>query len=205
MLTALIITWLAAAPLYPLNPIEQDTLNNMNLHITAGLRGPSHISSAGPIFSVKYEYLLHHPFLLRTSFEYGFSRMQTLLYPKGDFHNTTYATDFIYYHGTNRYTGYLGIGIVLNKNYLQLDKEVADSLWQAEQITSVSMSLHLGYRLTFGMRMNKDFSIEVIITDVRPKLLMTSTFPNNEIGIQREEVRIQTVRLTFGYLIPLKK
>ncbi len=205
MLTALLITWLTAAPLYPLNPVEQDTVNYMNLHFTAGLCGPNHISSAGPIVSVKYEYLLHHPFIVRSSFEYGFSRMQTRLYPKGDFHNTTYAADFLYYRGTNRLTGYLGLGFVFSKNYLQLDKEVADSLWRTEYVTAVSMPLHIGYRLTFGLRMNQFFSIEVIITDVRPKLVTTSSYPNNEIGIRKEEVRIQTVRLTFGYLIPLKR
>ncbi len=203
MLTLIVTSWLTAAAAFPLNPTEQDTLDYMNLHLTAGMSGPNHLVSSGLEISAKFETLIHHPFVLRAAVDYKYGNMTSKAYPKGSIHGTTYSLDCFYYRGTDHLTGYVGLGALFSKSYPVPSQSVADSLLVNENVTDVSMSSQVGYRVTLGLRFDQNFSVEIGLTDVRPKLLTTKSFSANRSSVYQEQLHLQEVRVSVGYLVTI--
>jgi len=202
MSVLLIAIWLMS-PAFPLNPVQQDTINHVNMHLTAGISGPTRLITSGPEVTAKYEVMFHHPFVLRAAFDYRYSKMNSNLYPKGNFHGTTISADVIYYRGTNKTTGYLGVGAVYVKNFITLPRSLSESLYQNDHIVDIYMRSKLGYRLTFGLRFHRNYSFELAITEVSPTLVTKSFISDNQFSTRSEKIRLNNVRFTVGYLVPL--
>lgn len=200
---SLILTSLLSLPVFPLNPTDIDTLNSMNFHITAGVSSPSDFASAGPEFTLKYELLFYHPIVLRTGVEYSRGRVTKLSFPKGDFHGFTTSVEILYYRGTDRMMGFVGMGVVYNQSYLNMDGNVADSLFAAENISDVYLQGNAGYRFIFGLRKSRLWSFEIRMTDIRTKLVYQRNLGAYRYSIQRVPVRLSDFRITLGYLIEL--
>ena len=201
----IILTSLLSLPIFPLNPAKQDTLNSMNLHITVGMASPSELLSIGPEFTIKYEFLFEHPFLLRTGLDYRYGRMNQLKYPKGDYHGFTTSAEALYYRGTNRMTGFVGGGIIYNISSISLDSRVADSILAGELISDVRLDNHLGYRLIFGLRRSRLWSFELRVTDVRTKLVYQRELAPYRYSLEKQKVKLSDIRISFGYLLPLRR
>lgn len=200
---AAILTTFLSLPIFPLNPTQQDTLDQMSFHFTAGVASPSEIISIGPEMTIKYEFLFQHPFMIRTGLDYRFGRMDQLKYPRGDYHGFTTSAEFLHYRGTKRMTGFVGMGVVYNFSKVVLDDDVADSVMAAESISDVRFDPHFGYRLIFGVRRSESWSFELRITDIRTNLVYERDLGPNRYSLQRESIKLSDVRLSFGYLLPL--
>ncbi len=203
MLTLIVAAWMAL-PLYPLNPPVQDTLGTMNLHLAAGINGPNHLAGPGPYASVKCELLLHHPLVLRGSLDYNYARTGSSLYPDGRLHSATLAAELLVYRGTDQATGYLGAGVVYYRGFLGLDRDAADSIYLSDSITDMELLGKLGLRMMVGLRLSRDISIELGVTEVRPTLRTTTQLENGRYSELNERIRLHDVRLTVGYILPLK-
>ncbi len=203
-MTALVFATFMTLPLYPLNPTGQDTINYMNLHVTAGLNGPSPIVSAGPDLTVKYELMIHHPFIVRAAFDYRYGSISSPVYTDGDLHRGLFSLEAIYYRGTDNITGYIGAGPVYSMNNFNISANDADSLFNHEGVTSVGMSDAIGYRITAGLRVHRTFSVEIGLTDTRPDFQYTSRVSPVEYSITSRDVRFNDFRVSFGYLFTLK-
>ena len=200
---SLILTSLLSLPVFPLNPIDRDTLNSSNFHITAGVSSPSDLASGGPEVILKYELLLYHPVILRTGVEYNRGRTNKISFPKGDFHGITTSAEILYYRGTDHLMGFVGMGVVYNQSYLNMDGDVADSLLAAENISDVYLQGNAGYRFIFGLRKSRLWSFEIRMTDIRTNLVYHRDIGPNRFSIQRVPIRLSDFRITLGYLIEL--
>jgi hypothetical protein len=202
---SLIITALASLSIFPLNPAQDDTVNVMNLHFTAGVVSPSELISLGPEFTLKYEFLLSHPFVLRTGFDYRFGRMKQLKYPQGDYQGFTISAECLHYRGSHRMKGIIGAGIVYNYSSVSLDDRVADSIMAAQQIADVRVEPHFGYRIILGLRRSDLWSFELRVTDIRTNLVYQRDLAPNRFSLERQRFKLSDVRVSFGYLLPLLK
>ncbi|MEE8403903.1 MAG: hypothetical protein V3S17_00775 [candidate division Zixibacteria bacterium] len=200
---SLILTSLLSLPVFPLNPTDRDTLNSSNFHITAGVSSPSDFATAGPEFTLKYELLFYHPIVLRTGVEYNRGRVTKISFPNGDYHGFTTSVEILYYRGTDRMMGFMGMGVVYNQSYLNMDGSVADSLLAAENISDVYLRGNAGYRFIFGLRKSRLWSFEIRMTDIRTHLVYRRNLGAYRYSIQREPVRLSDFRITLGYLIEL--
>lgn len=200
---SLILTSLLSLPVFPLNPTDRDTLNSSNFHITAGVSSPSDFATAGPEFTLKYELLFYHPIVLRTGVEYNRGRVTKISFPNGDYHGFTTSVEILYYRGTDRMMGFMGMGVVYNQSYLNMDGSVADWLLAAENISDVYVQGNAGYRFIFGLRKSRLWSFEIRMTDIRTHLVYQRNLGAYRYSIQREPVRLSDFRITLGYLIEL--
>ena len=191
-------------PVYPLNPTVQDTLEVMNLHITAGIDGPNGVISLGPDFSVKYEMLLFHPFVFRPTVDIQYGAVNTATFPDGKLTTLTLAAEMLAYRGTDQLTGYLGTGLTYSSFNFSPSDEAADSLYENRGVTKVNVNSTLGYRLTLGLRYKKSYSVEFGITEVRPLFVYQSEFSSNQYAQYSKKSRMSNVRFTIGYLFPLR-
>lgn len=203
-MSALVLAALMALPLYPLNPTQQDTVNHMNLHFTVGFNGPSSVVSGGPEITTKWEWLISHPFIIRTAFDYRYGSVSTSTFPDGKMHRGLLSAEIIYYRGTDRLTGYLGAGPVYSMNGFSIADDAADSLNENFGTTDVSVSDVLGFRITAGLRILKSYSIEVGITEIRPKYMYTRQLTPERYAISSEQFRFNDFRVSVGYLFTLK-
>ena len=202
MYVLLIAAWLLS-PIFPLNPTQQDTLNHVNIHLTAGISGPTRLSTPGPEFTIKYELMFHHPFVLRTAFDYRYGKMKSVLYSEGKFHGTIISAEIFYYKGTYKSTGYVGMGMVYVNNFIRPSQKVSESLYETDHIADIYMLGKLGYRITLGLRFHKNYSLELAITEVSPTLVTKTQLSENKYSNKYEKIRLNNVRFMLGYLIPL--
>lgn len=203
-MTALLFATLLTLPIYPLNPTGQDTVAYMNMHFTAGLNGPGAIVSAGPEFTVKYEMTIAHPFIIRSAFDYRYGSIGSINYPDGDLHRATFSAEGIYYRGTKKFLGYVGLGLVWSMFDYHLSDGATDSLSTSFGISEVDISSAPGYRITAGLRFHRSFSLEIGLTDTRPDYVYTIRHDDNSFSVGREQVRFNDVRVSFGYLFSIK-
>jgi opacity protein-like surface antigen len=192
-----------ALPLFPLNPVEQDTLNTVNLHVTAGLTGPDNLVDPGFQFTGKYELLVKHPFVVRGAAEYGYNPIGDRDLPDGSIHAMNLALEGLYYRGTDHMTGFIGAGVVLYKGFVSLDSDAADSLFQTSQVTDVDIKSKIGWRFLLGLRFSKVFSVEVALSEIRPTLIETQQIGADQFKETSTGYRLHTVRLTLGYVFSL--
>ena len=200
----LVTSWLCL-PVFPLNPTAQDTLPPMNLHFTIGLSSPNGLTQAGPEATAKYEMLIIHPVVAQLAFDYRYGKAKSKLYPTGNLHGATLSLVALYYRGTHKLMGYIGAGAVYTLHYFQLSDGSADSLLRNEGITKVSLSRAFGYRIILGLRFHQSFSLEIGVTEVKPKLVFTERLSKNSYAVSADRIRLSEVRVTVGYLLTLKK
>ncbi len=200
----LILASLLSLPLYPLNPVAQDTLSPANLHFTLGVNGPNSIVSTGPEMSLKYEMLVDHPLVMRVAVDYKYGAVTTRLFPNGYIHTAVTSVEGLLYRGTDKLTGYLGAGVVYSYNYFKLSSSAADSLMTNHAISDVRIKNTIGYRITLGMRIHRSYAIEVAVTEVRPDFVYTSRISPSQYSEIAERTRLNDVRLTLGFLLPVR-
>ncbi len=193
-----------ALPLYPLNPIQQDTLEVMSLHLSAGMNSPNGVTSLAPDISIKYEMLVAHPFVVRPSIEFHFGKINKALFPDGDLSAITLATDIIYYRGTDHLTGYIGTGVAYASYFFEPTSRASDSLIENFGVTDVDVKKTVGYRLTMGLRYQKAYSLEFGVTEMRPVFSYKSRFASKQYSEYTYKSRMSNVRFTLGYLFPLR-
>ena len=201
----LIITALASLPIFPLNPTQDDTVNTMNFHFTAGVVSPSELVSVGPELTIKYEFLFSHPLVLRTGLDYRFGRMNQLKYPKGDYHGFTFSAECLYYRGSQKMKGFVGAGAVYNYSLVLPDSRTADSIMALEQISDVQIDKRLGYRIIFGVRRSDLWSFELRVTDIRTNLVYERDLAPNRFSLEKQKIKLSDIRVTVGYLLPLRR
>ncbi len=192
-------------PLYPLNPTVQDTLPAHSLHVTVGAIGPDEVARAGPELSLKDEFLLHHPILLRAAIEYRYGSISSKRYPNGHLQGVTLAASVLYYRGTDFMMGYLGAGLVYSMSQVSMKSSVADSMLTTEGVTGVDLSSTPGYRFTFGLRYQKSISLELTLTNTRPDFVKERAFSDVSTARNSEPLKLNDVRLTLGYIFRLSR
>ncbi|MEW6051451.1 MAG: hypothetical protein AB1644_10370 [Candidatus Zixiibacteriota bacterium] len=212
MYSLVMASWLCL-PLAPLNPLEQDTLPVMSFHLTAGITAPTDISSSGPELTAKYEMLATHPVVVRGTVEYRFSHIRANVYPqrdsryvrlRGDLHGFTAGADVLYYRGTNRLTGYLGLGAVYSLHSLITDEAASASMARTFDIDKIEIAPAVGYRVTMGLRYHRVYSLEITITELRPKFLYTRYM---DTGYARSDdpTRLSGFRVSVGHLWTIRQ
>ncbi len=205
MLLLLVCSWLTL-PLAPLNPIAQDTVAPASIHVTAGLSGPTAVLSAGPEIAAKYELLVTHPLIVRAEGSYHLSAFNSPLYPRGDFKSASLALDVLCYRGTDILLAYLGAGVVYSFNSFNPTETSADSLSRNWGVTDLKVTDAFGYRLTFGLRLQRSYSIEMAITESRPQLqYIRSHGPASYSSRNQSQLRTGGFRLSVGYLFSLRR
>lgn len=211
MLELLMAGWLCL-PIAPLNPIQQDTLDQMAFHGFAGVHTANATVRTGPEVGVKYEVLAIHPLLLRAGLEYRFGQVRSISVPDGNLHDFNFSADAIYYRGTTRLTGYLGIGIVFSYGSFSPLRSVIDSLLEGNLdddplnpviSADVGIEAEVGYRITLGLRFRERMSLEVNITEIRPQFVYKQTYASSVRSVFREEFRNNSFSVTLGYVLPL--
>ncbi|MDF1545340.1 MAG: hypothetical protein P1R58_09585 [bacterium] len=193
-----------ALPMYPLNPVQQDTLEVQSLHFSAGINGPNGVTSIAPDISVKYEILVAHPFVVRPSMEIQYGKVDGALFPEGNLTTITLATDLIYYRGTDHLTGYIGSGVAYSSYSFNPTDLAADSLVDNFGVTDVDVKRTVGYRITMGLRYQKAYSLEFGVTEMRPLFSYKSRFTSKQYAEYTYKSRMSNVRFTLGYLFPLR-
>jgi hypothetical protein len=202
MLALLLSAWMVL-PAFPLNPTDQDTLATSNLHFSAGFRGASDLVTAGPGVNAIYELMVWHPIVARLSIGYGYGSIASRLYPQGEVQSGTVAVEGLYYRGSDKLTGYIGFGVLYSRHSLSLEDGVRDSLWRDHSIDEVKIEDSPGFRLIMGIRRDVRYSLELSITEIRPKFLYRSRFSTSAIAELREKVRLNDYRIMIGYLFEL--
>jgi hypothetical protein len=130
--------------------------------------------------------------------------VNSIVYPDGDLHRVSFSVEGIYYRGTDKLTGYVGLGLVWSINSFTLADNEVDSLFNFHGITDVDMNNPIGYRITAGLRLQKVYSIEVSMTEFRPKYIFTQQLEPNRWISSTEQFRQNDFRISFGYLFTLK-
>ena len=200
---ALVLTTLLSLPMYPINPVKQDTVDMMNMHFSIGITAPNGLVKTGVEFSSKYEFLIVHPLVLRVAADFRISRVSHVRHPNGTVFGPLLSLEALYYRGTNRLTGFIGGGAVLALYDHSTSQSVADSLELHYNITDVGFKRVNGYRLTFGLRFHRTYSLEVSITDVRPSFVYSTDLGDGSYSRRYEKARFNDFRVSFGYLLPL--
>ncbi len=196
----LVLTSWLCLPLFPLNPVAQDTLPPFSAHVSAGIGSPNRLTGPTAELTAKYEVLLFHPLVARTAIDYRIGKVTSKLYPKGILQGATLSLEFFAYRGTRRLTGYLGLGVVYAYHSYSLSKAAADSLRTNHLISDIDVIPTFGYRLTLGLRFHRSVSLEIGITEVSPKLKYIQWLSPSSYATSYEKVRLSEARVTLGYL-----
>lgn len=200
----LLAGWLSL-PIAPLNPVVQDTLDNMALHITAGANTSNGIVGTGPDITAKFEMLAHHPVVFRGGIDGRFGEIRSIVYPDGEFYQGILILEAIYYRGTNRLTGYLGLGMAWGFGHFVPTSGELDALYRQDYTTDIDVNTDLGYRITLGLRFREKLSLEVAITELKPGFVYHRSLPNGRDEVFTDTFRNNSFRLSLGYVFTLLK
>lgn len=201
---ALLMAAMMSLPLYPLNPVEEDTLATINAHLSMGFRAPTDVVSAGPEVSAKYELLVMHPVVMRTSVDYGYGELSSKQYPRGPLHSASVALEGFYYRGTDELTGYIGAGVLFSYYSFSPNSYASDSLRSNFGIRDVSIGSAPGFRITLGLRYESVYAMEFTVTEVRSNMKYVREAAASVVGEREQEIRLSDIRLTFGYLFTIR-
>ena len=204
MLTLLTAAWLAAMPIAPLNPIEEDTLPAVNLHFTLGVTTPNHVVHMGPELSAKWEILATHPLVIRAAFDYQYNSVKLKEFPDSHLHQGTLSLCALYYRGTNRLTGYIGAGPILRFGHFSFADAVTDSLATNHAIVNVDLKTAAGYRIVLGLRYHQVYSLEVGVTEIRSHIQYSRRINDVSYSTFGKPSKLTAFRVTVGYLFTLK-
>ena len=210
MFTLILTAWLSL-PLAPLNPVEQDTVSAMNLHFNAGIGTPNRIMSSGPVLSTKWEMLAIHPVIIRGTLDYrlGDFRNRALEHIEdidkydGKIHQLTLASDVLYYRGTDKLTGYLGLGMLFTYAYIR-PTSASKELLALNNISEITIKPKPGYRLILGLRYLRVYSLEISITEVEPDFVISSRTVGGSFSETTSQTDFSGFRISLGYLWTLK-
>lgn len=213
MITLLMVGWLSL-PLAPLNPIEQDTIAAMNLHLSGGITSPNGIVSASPELSLKYEFRPAHPLIVRADVDFRFGTVGTRFWPEGketdamylsgNYRSALFGLDLLYYRGTDHLTAYLGFGLVQSYNEFSPSKKSMDLLRTKYEIDDLDMAQKLGYRFTLGLRFNRSYCFEIAVTQMEPNLVFGRDYGAGSYSKEMVPTQFSAFRLSFGYLWQIK-
>ncbi len=193
-----------ALPLYPLNPTAQDTVSSINLHVTTGVISQSGMISAGPELTLKFEYLLTHPFIFRSSLDYTYGEITTRTYPNGAVHRQSLSSEVLYYRGTKKMTAYIGVGVVYGRGTFILDDNDYFNSSTLGTPQEIKFGDAFGYRFVLGMRFKHKYTIEVGVTEISPSFIYTRSTGTNAFSEEIFEFRANYVKVSLGYLFRLK-
>ena len=210
---ALLLTAWLCLPLAPLNPIEQDTVSALNFHFTAGVSSPTSIVSTGPVFSAKWEMLAIHPVIIRSAVDYQYGNFKNRTFRllddisevKGKLNQFTLSADALYYRGTDRLTGYLGLGAIYTFGDINFSSETMSLLSDNYDITEVSLKPQFGYRITLGLRYQKVYSLEIAILEIEPNYVVTYNTGINTYSELTQRTDFSGFKISLGYLWTLKE
>lgn len=191
---------LLALPIYPLNPTVQDTVAVSNIHMTIGINGPNRVAGVSPEITLKYEWLIDHPYLVRLSAGYTNSLIDSRFYPNGTLHGFTIVSEIMAYRGSNKLMAFVGTGPMLSLGVLNLTSRATDSLKNEHNITQVMFKPNFGYRLSFGLRYHRVYSLEISMSRYKANFLYRQTFSNGTLAEYYDDAKISDVRITIGYL-----
>jgi hypothetical protein len=203
MLNTLLMTSWLCLPMAPLNPVEEDTLSSISLHVAVGATNPTGILTAGPLLAARYEVLALHRFMVRGTIDVKYGRVTSGQFPNGHLYSTMIGVDAIYYRGTNHLTAYMGMGPVIAMHHFKWFDETADSLFAAEQVTDLDVQTQFGYRLTFGLRYHTRYSLELALVELHPDFLKVGVSPDGRQTRRYEKTRTGSFSITFGYLFEI--
>lgn len=202
-MTTLLLTALLYMPLAPINPVEQDTLPPLALHVQAGMAGPNGVINVGPEASAMVEMLIIHPFVVRGRLDARYGQMKSSLFPKGNLYTASLGADMFYYRGTNQLTGYIGFGAFYTVHHFSPFTRTSDSLLTNEGYTDVDIQAKAGYRLILGVRFSRVYSLEVSVDDLHPEFLMTGERANGVESRDYKTTRTGAFRITLGYVLAI--
>ncbi len=205
----LALIWLAA-PLAPINPIQQDTLPAVSLHVSAGVAVDNGILSTGPLIGVKYEWRVVHPLVLRGGFDFRVGQAETRIWPNGSLEPSAVITgpfqsmaidlDIFYYRGTNKLMGYIGVGAICSFERYSANDASAASLRHDFGIDQVGMSQQFGYSLLLGLRFKKSYSFEIGISELRPDVTYAGHRSSASYVTGVSETRLGSFRVSLGHI-----
>lgn len=200
---ALLLATLLSLPLYPINPIQQDTVAMLNAHVTAGIIAPNGIITTGFEATSKIEMALVHPAIVRVGIDYRAGSLHARRYPGGVLHGATFSAEALFYRGTNRLTGFIGGGVVLAKYFVDLSGDAADSLMSNHKIYGMYVQPKFGYRFTAGLRIRSAVSIEIGLTSITTDFLYRQSTGTNTYHQWRVPVKFRDFRVSIGYVLPI--
>jgi hypothetical protein len=203
----LALYWLAA-PLAPLNPVEQDTLPAAAVHANFGVAVGNGVISTGPTFSIQYEQLAVHPIIVRGGVELRTGSAAMRIWPEGDTgtpslirgscRSMALGIDVFYYRGTNRLTAYLGVGVLYSFSHFSPDFASISPLRAKYGIDEVSVQRQFGYRLLLGLRFRKVYSFEIEVTELRPEVRFSGRLSPTQYFSGSNETRLGTFGFSLG-------
>jgi hypothetical protein len=194
------------APIVSKNPIIQDTVRDVNLHFTFGVRPGNYIQEYGPEIGLKFEYLLVHPVIIRSSVDFNSAYVNNDRYPNGRRNSIDLAIETLIYGGRKRLSSFLGIGLVYSLNSFNYENGsgygLEEFIISDKIIDETEIEDKYGYRLIMGFRFHEIYSIEFGYQESRPNFTINGHDEKENFTIYKSG-RTSTVRLTVGYLIPL--
>lgn len=199
----LLFATLLSLPLYPLNPTAQDTVSTYNLHATFGVNGPTSFLSAGPEITAKYEYRIYHPFLIRTSLDYRYGTITSNQFPDGSLNRYIVSGEAIYYRGTDFLTGYFGVGLLYSMYNFNPTDDALEFYNEVYGADDIRVKPTFGYRFIAGLRWHRHFSIEIGITEIRPKIIYYKDISPTEFQETTQKFRFNDFKISLGYLFEL--
>ncbi len=200
---SLICAAFLSLPLYPLNPTTQDTVSTMNLHVTVGVNSRSAMISESPNLTLKYEYLIHHPFIMRTSLEFSSGEINSKNYPNGTVQRYNVSTEVLYYKGTRSTMAYLGLGLLYGRGNFELNDNLYFNSQFVDTPNEIDFGEAFGYRFLMGLRLNHTYSLEVTITEISPSFIYRRDLGINRFTREQIDFRGNSVRVSLGYLFRL--
>ncbi|HOP07244.1 MAG TPA: hypothetical protein PLF13_08135 [candidate division Zixibacteria bacterium] len=205
MFAAVALASLLTLPIWPVNPVKQDTAAFLAMEVTTGIIAPNGISATSGNLSTKLEMLIAHPFLIRAEVDYSIGSVMANRIPSGIIHGPTYGVQLVYYRGTNRMTGTVALGPVITTGMFRLSSAAADSLATNYNINDLSIRPAIGYRATFGLRIRRTFVIEVSLTSMLTDFVYREDLsPGRYTEITQEE-RQNDFRVSFGFIFDIKR
>ena len=203
----LMLTWLAA-PLAPLNPIEQDTFPPAALHAAIGGAIGNGIVSAGPIIAIQYEQLAIHPIVVRGGVELRAGSAKMRIWPDGDTGSSAVidgncesmalGVDCFCYRGTRRLTAYIGIGLLYSFSHFNANSSSIAPARAEWGIDDLSVQQQFGYRLLLGLRFRKNYSFEIEVTELRPDVQFSGRLSPTRYFTGSNQTRLSTFSLSLG-------
>jgi hypothetical protein len=204
MFALLMAGWLSL-PIAPLNPVQQDTLDFLSLHVTGGINIANGTVKSGPEVTAKMEALAVHPLVIRAAVDYRYGQVESHTFPDGHLSMGILSLELLYYRGTNRLTGYLGLGVLYSIGDYSLTTSAADSLRLNDSVSGTGIRNTLGYRFTLGLRIRGNISLELGVTELKPKLLFYRQVSPTLVEEDADKFRNSSFRISIGYVIPLLK
>lgn len=188
------------APIVSKNPVEQDTVAITNIHLSAGYRPANDILGQGGEAGAKFEYLLFHPIIIRSSIDYNFCNIKSHRLPEGQNRAVDLSVEALIYRGTKKLTAYLGGGLVYSLNHFKLKKQFDDSLFANGAIYKTELENKYGYRVIMGFRIREHYTFEFGYQESHPSFMFWGYSPSGNNFVIYKDGELSALRFTLGYV-----